>query len=374
MSTSGKPAPSSAQKRPVPSRASSDRNGVRASIFWTKKNEEKEKQDWAIAPSKKRVSPYRVGATYKGGWKNNKKHGFGVQIWDQGNKYEGEWANGKRSGSGMFWQMEGKRLRKVYSGKWKKGLKNGPGVYFYKNGDRYEGEWREGVREGKGTLFTKGGDQYSGNWRQDRRNGFGRLVKANGDVYRGRWLNDKREGNGIYYYKAKKKIYDGEWVNDMPKCGIYSDAKEYLAQGSHRKLADQLESKFEPIPSLRLKDPNSLLIKRIGEIERERFAARNIEYVELSKQFTESELDEMRDIYSAADSDGNGQVSCLELKQMLVGLGLPVSDVEVAAIMVDLDKNKDAKLSFKEFVSGVHLTKYQISTQNAEPAKDSKTS
>lgn len=51
---------------------------------------------------------------YKGEFKNDLKHGMGVQKWVDGSRYEGQWYEGKANGLGKF---------------------------YYANGDFYEGEF-----------------------------------------------------------------------------------------------------------------------------------------------------------------------------------------------------------------------------------------
>eukprot|EP00471_Norrisiella_sphaerica_P000711 CAMPEP_0184484854 /NCGR_PEP_ID=MMETSP0113_2-20130426/6531_1 /TAXON_ID=91329 /ORGANISM="Norrisiella sphaerica, Strain BC52" /LENGTH=378 /DNA_ID=CAMNT_0026866035 /DNA_START=194 /DNA_END=1330 /DNA_ORIENTATION=- len=339
------------------------KEGTRSSIYWTKKTKKQEQSVLGVA---QKIKPYSIGKSYKGEWKGNNKHGFGCQIWAKGNKYEGQWEDDMRHGRGTFWVMSGKKLRKQYTGNWFKDLKHGLGVYFYKNGDRYEGEWKHGMRDGKGTLFQETGDQYNGLWKEDKQCGFGRLIKANGDVYRGHWLNGKREGSGIYFYKARGTIYDGEWVNDMPKCGIYCDAKEYLSRKPNSTVKETLDTKFKPIPVLRLKDSESMLVSRIEEIERERFAVRNLPFVALEKQFTEHELDGMRRAFALIDADGNGTIDSKELQRLFESIDLTATLEDIAGVLADLDKNSDSRLSFDEFVRGAHLMMHTLLTKSAD--------
>lgn len=64
---------------------------------------------------------FENGAVYKGQWKNEKRHGFGVQIWPDGAKYEGYWKDHKASGQGKFWHADGD----VYDGEWKEDKAHG---------------------------------------------------------------------------------------------------------------------------------------------------------------------------------------------------------------------------------------------------------
>ncbi len=42
------------------------------------------------------------GDYYKGEYKNNKKHGFGIYRWKNGTIYEGEFENDEKVGEGML--------------------------------------------------------------------------------------------------------------------------------------------------------------------------------------------------------------------------------------------------------------------------------
>ncbi len=49
-----------------------------------------------------------------------------------------------------------------YIGQWKASKAEGYGVHVWQNGDRYEGEWRACLRHGNGTDFFCNGDVYIG--------------------------------------------------------------------------------------------------------------------------------------------------------------------------------------------------------------------
>ena len=82
-----------------------------------------------------------LNATYTGEVLNGKRHGKGIQVWDDGAKYEGNWENDKSNGYGTFYHTDGD----VYQGYWKNNRANGKGVYISADGGRYEGYWIDDV-------------------------------------------------------------------------------------------------------------------------------------------------------------------------------------------------------------------------------------
>jgi hypothetical protein len=338
------------------------KHGMCQSVYWVK--EKKAKDNATLFPNEKQ---YKTGDTYKGQWHNNKKSGYGTQIWANGNKYEGGWQSGKQDGNGTFWIKEKKKLRKVYTGVWKNGYIEGQGVYYYKNKDRYEGNWKRGMRQFQGTHFFASGDVYVGEWNEDKQSGFGTLTRANEDVYEGEWLNGKREGPGIYYYKSKEKIYDGEWVNDIPKCGVYCAASEFFEDGDDADdlFGKRMSKRRRPVPRLRLLDPDGILTERIEKIQKDRRTVRNMPYMQLEKLFSAEGLDDLRRIFGEFDPGLSGFIPVKALHDALGELQFQLSDVEIAQLLLDLDKNVDDKISFSEFVKAAHLVDSVISAKEA---------
>lgn len=62
---------------------------------------------------------------------------------------EGEWEADKREGYGICVYVDGER----YTGNWNDHWRSGKGVSVYPNGNRYVGEWYKDMKQGKGTLF-----------------------------------------------------------------------------------------------------------------------------------------------------------------------------------------------------------------------------
>jgi len=192
--------------------------GQRGTIYWVGRS--------IIGEDGTKTGDHTKGQSYQGEWANNKKNGYGVQVFPNGQKYEGQWANGMRNGEGTLWVPVGKaaKLRKLYVGGWQDDKRHGRGTCFFKDGQFFQGSWDQGKMHGHGTLRYSNGDLYIGDWHDGLRSGQGTLNKANGDCYEGYWLNDKREGSGSFFYAESGKVFVGEWADDLPKAGVYTQA------------------------------------------------------------------------------------------------------------------------------------------------------
>ena len=73
------------------------------------------------------------GAIYEGEWLDNKRDGYGKQIWPDESKYEGNWLNDKANGYGKLFHYDGD----IYEGEWQDDKANGKGTYTHANGARY---------------------------------------------------------------------------------------------------------------------------------------------------------------------------------------------------------------------------------------------
>ena len=77
---------------------------------------------------------------YQGQYLHDKKHGFGIYRWNNGNLYIGEYENNERNGIGeMNWIDDS-----TYIGQWKQGLQHGYGRMKLSNGTINEGMFKNG--------------------------------------------------------------------------------------------------------------------------------------------------------------------------------------------------------------------------------------
>ena len=172
-------------------------------------------------------------AVYIGQVLNGKRHGKGIQIWDDGAKYEGSWENDKSNGYGTFYHIDGD----VYQGYWKNNRANGKGVYISSDGGRYEGEWIDDVQNGFGTEKWNDGSSYKGNYDMGKKQGYGEYEWNNGCKYKGYWKDNKLSGKGVYYYSDGKK-YIGEYYNNLKQGKgkyFWTDGKIYYGEFNNDK-------------------------------------------------------------------------------------------------------------------------------------------
>jgi hypothetical protein len=78
---------------------------------------------------------YTSQGTYTGDWRENKRNGFGVQAYQNGERYEGGWSDNVRHGTGILYAPRHGALMRVYEGDFAFGKFHGRGTMYYANGD-----------------------------------------------------------------------------------------------------------------------------------------------------------------------------------------------------------------------------------------------
>uniref|UniRef100_T1JAJ0 Phosphatidylserine decarboxylase n=1 Tax=Strigamia maritima TaxID=126957 RepID=T1JAJ0_STRMM len=85
-------------------------------------------------------------------------------------------------------------------GFWKDNRKNGYGIYYYINGDTYDGTWKDNQKHGIGIyIFKSVGSAYIGEWVKGSEKGFGHLIHQ-GHRYVGNFHDNKPFGCGRYMF------------------------------------------------------------------------------------------------------------------------------------------------------------------------------
>ena len=128
-----------------------------------------------------------------------------------GISYIGETEGMDRDGNGTLFDPDG---FKIYEGEFSKNKRDGFGISSYKEGDRYEGNWEADMRHGYGEQTSLAGYRYDGHWKYDKRDGEGTLIDPDGTTeFQGKWKIDKPDGPG------RKGLSDGSIVEVYWKDG-----------------------------------------------------------------------------------------------------------------------------------------------------------
>ena len=106
---------------------------------------------------------------YKGEFHNDKKHGWGILEFNDGQKYEGSFIENKIMGYGKYYWTNGHK----YIGDLNDGKMEGKGLYIWSDGNEYEGEYKNNLKEGEGEFRWKNGNKYKGNFNNGVPNGKG---------------------------------------------------------------------------------------------------------------------------------------------------------------------------------------------------------
>eukprot|EP00927_Polykrikos_kofoidii_P022508 TRINITY_DN20980_c0_g1_i1.p1 TRINITY_DN20980_c0_g1~~TRINITY_DN20980_c0_g1_i1.p1 ORF type:complete len:459 (+),score=82.14 TRINITY_DN20980_c0_g1_i1:198-1379(+) len=324
--------------------------GQRGTIYWVGKS--------IIGEDGAATGARSKGASYHGEWQGDKKTGYGVQVYPNGDKYEGQWGNGVRDGEGTLWVPTGKagKLRKLYVGGWKDDHRHGRGTCFFKNGEFFQGSWDDGKMHGRGTLRYSNGDLYIGEWHDGLRSGQGTLNRANGDCYEGYWLEDKREGSGSYFYAESGKVFVGDWANDLPKAGVYTQANPNPEQATAVPTTSVL-------PPVRLAFPAEVLEGALAAVRNARKSFR-AQATPLSRLFSEDEIVALRNAFDAAEKS-SGSVRMPELRSLCAHLGSEVQTSRLRRLLieamgsrwgVEAASNEDGvRVEFEDFLRVVAL-------------------
>ena len=106
---------------------------------------------------------------YTGKWKNDKKNGHGRMTYTDGISYTGQWKNGMKHGEGkcVYSTSTGTECENSYDGNWDTDKRHGYGIRKYVDGDTYTGHYKNHLKHGKGTYIFASGDVIDATWKKD---------------------------------------------------------------------------------------------------------------------------------------------------------------------------------------------------------------
>jgi len=112
----------------------------------------------------------------------------------------------KRHGAGVYSYSNGTHMTyKQYRGQWREDKKHGFGVLLFRNGGVYAGQWENNQKHGLGVLFDNTSEdttqmpafRYEGQWHNDQPHGLGAEETDQCSAYYGRFVYGKRQGRGV---------------------------------------------------------------------------------------------------------------------------------------------------------------------------------
>lgn len=178
------------------------------------------------------------GDKYIGEWKNGYREGEGVYTWNNGDKYVGSWSAGVINGYGTqyfangtksagFWQNAKLTSKNFTESSCASGdCNNGYGVWIFDTGDKYMGYFKDGLRSGQGTFLYSDGEKYDGSFENHKRNGYGTYNWTDGSFYVGNWKDGNQDGSGVYTKvdgtKQVGKFEKGSYIGESNSSSLAS--------------------------------------------------------------------------------------------------------------------------------------------------------
>lgn len=149
------------------------------------------------------------GYIYNGEFLNNKKEGYGIMVWKDGQKYWGEFKNNQMNGYGII-EYPGKIF---YQGEVRNGRMEGFGEFFWKRNKKYIGYYQNDQRNGFGIYIFKGEEFLKNPLKSET---ISEISCINGlSAYIGFWKDGNMDGFGMKI--NSKEIKYGIWENGIKK-------------------------------------------------------------------------------------------------------------------------------------------------------------
>ena len=146
-------------------------------------------------------------------FENDKKNGYGIEIYDNDIYYEGEFKNNLKEGKGklILNKSDNNNGNYVYSGDFHPDQISGNGRLLWDSQKEYIGEFKNNEMNGYGMLLDDN-VRYIGYFRNNLKDGYGAsLFSDESYLLLGKWENDNAEGNCIVIplgeYKEKEESF-----------------------------------------------------------------------------------------------------------------------------------------------------------------------
>ena len=103
-----------------------------------------------------------------------------------GSIWVGYWKKNMKHLKGAIYKNVG---TKIFEGEYKDGLREGYGVMVFESGERYEGEYKKDKRCGKGTFIWDDGSKWVGTFEDNEMNGKGMFHDTDGESWEVEYQN-----------------------------------------------------------------------------------------------------------------------------------------------------------------------------------------
>ena len=134
---------------------------------------------------------FTSGDRYDGEWFEGLRHGQGTYTRSNGDNYVGQFEKDKYHGKGkMTWKTMPNNQVAYYDGQWRENKRHGHGIEVDCNGDVYQGQFFNDAREGGGSITYKIGWSYNGQWAKNLKHGTGSIISARGEEGKAEFAND----------------------------------------------------------------------------------------------------------------------------------------------------------------------------------------
>ncbi|VDM46471.1 unnamed protein product [Toxocara canis] len=83
-------------------------------------------------------------------------------------------------------------------------------------------------------------------------------------------------------------------------------------------------------------------------------------------EYTKSEVQEYKQLFSMFDTDGSGAIGNDELKQAMMSIGLHTNDQEIDNLICEVDEDGNGEIDFAEFCACMKKSQSLVKTSNEE--------
>ena len=160
---------------------------------------------------------------------NGELEGRAVFFWNLGIKYIGYFLNNELNGKGL---LVDKNNKLIYKGEFYKNKKHGFGLLKYNNGDQYEGNFENDKIEGNGEFHFSNGDTWEGVFQNGMKNGIGIMIKGEKELFLTQFENDNFIGE-VELNNEEKNIIENLRQKDRK---IFLEQKKLNEKGKNKVI------------------------------------------------------------------------------------------------------------------------------------------